>query len=733
MGTAKTDLDRLLREQQVILENASIGISFIQRRVIQRCNQRFAEIFGHASPATLVGNSSLSLYASEAAFKALGQAAYPALAEGSAYKTRMRMRRKDGSLFWSSITGKLIDPSDKEAGSVWIVEDIDELVLAEQSLQTLMQEQALILEHALVGIVFLKNRRVTHCNRLFAAQFGYTPEELQGQTSRQWYLTEADWLEAGRQCYEPLLRGETFRSEMLLARKDGSPLWCDVLAKAIDTQDMDKGSIWITMDITARKAAEAALAQAHAELEDQVAMRTRELNETVQSLHREMAERQQAEEQVRQLALHDTLTGLPNRRSMEQILARTLAEAKNRGDQVAVMFLDLDRFKHVNDAYGHAVGDRLLQEVAQRLRHSLSRPAVLSRQGGDEFVVVLPQLSHKAAVLQCVRQIINALRRPILLDHRETKASCSVGISLYPDDGLTPEALLKHADMAMYKAKEKGRGHHHFFNAALEVELQQRMSLEQALHQAVPEQAFELHYQPQVDIASGRIIGVEALLRWHRPGLGWESPASFIPLAEEIGLIHALGAWALEQACAQAVAWNKQGLAHLRVAVNVSALQLEQAGFGDAVLETLERVGLPVQQLEIEITESVMVRGVDQTLRTLEQLHRAGAFISIDDFGTGYSSLSYLTRLPLSKLKIDRSFVQGIEHRETDAVLCKTLVAMASNLGLEVTAEGVENPEQLNLLTQFGCNNYQGYLFSRPVPADDIATLLLQQQRQLQA
>lgn len=730
MGTNTTDLDRLLREQQVILETASTGISFIQRRVILRCNQRFAEIYGYGSPASLVGTSSLNLYTSEAAFETLGEAAYPELAAGRAYKTRTRMRRQDGTHFWCSLTGKVIDPSDPDAGSVWIVEDIDDLVLAEQALQAVMHEQALILEHALVGIVFLKNRRVTHCNSLFASQFGYTPEELQGQTSRQWYLTEADWLEAGRQCYEPLLRGDTFRSEMLLAKKDGSPLWCDVLAKAIDPLDMEKGSIWITMDITARKAAETALAQAHADLENQVALRTRELNETVNSLHLEMAERRQVEEQVRQMALHDTLTGLPNRRSMDLILTRTLAEAKTRGDQVAVMFLDLDRFKHVNDAYGHAVGDSLLQEVALRLRHTLSSQAVLSRQGGDEFVVVLPHLTHKAAVLQCVRQIGNALRRPIQLDNRETKASCSVGISLFPDDGLTPEALLKHADMAMYQAKEKGRGHHQFFNAKLEVELQQRIALEQALHQAVPQCAFELHYQPQVDISSGQVIGVEALLRWHRPGLGWEPPSSFVPVAEEVGLIHALGAWVLEQACLQTVAWHEQGLGPLRVAVNVSAMQLEQAGFGDTVLQTLKRVGLPAHQLEIEITESVMVRGLDQTLRTLEQLHAAGVSVSIDDFGTGYSSLSYLTRLPLDKLKIDRSFVQGIEHRETDAVLCKTMVAMATNLGLAVTAEGVETPVQLRLLTQFGCNHYQGYLFSRPVPAPDITSLLQAQHRQ---
>ncbi|HRK37628.1 MAG TPA: EAL domain-containing protein [Burkholderiaceae bacterium] len=725
------ELAQTLKEHQVILENASIGISFIQQRTIVRCNQRFAEIYGHASPATVLGVSSLSLYPSVEAFEQLGAAAYPQLATGKAYRTRIQMVRRDGSLFWCSLTSKLIDPSLPDLGSVWIVEDVDELIQSEQSLALLVTEQSLILEHALVGIVFLKNRLVTRCNRLFEETFGYGPGELNGGTSRQWYLSDEDWLAAGQQCYAPLVRGETFRAEMRLGKRDGTPIWCDVLAKAIDPSDMGKGSIWITLDITARKAAEEALAQAYANLEHQVALRTRELSETVQNLHHEIAERRAMERKIEHLALHDTLTDLPNRRYLERSLAQAMADARARAQQVAVLFLDLDRFKHFNDAFGHTVGDELLQAVASRLAAAVPAHATLSRQGGDEFVIVLPAVASRGDVTACVQQIAQALKPLVVLGSREARVTCSIGISLYPDDGLSADALLKHADMAMFQAKHKGQGSFQFFNARLDVELQRRMALEQALHDALQAGSFELHYQPQVEVSTGRLTGVEALMRWHRPGLGWEPPGHFIPVAEDIGLIGALGMWALQQACRQVALWLQAGWPPIRVAVNVSALQLDQPDFVSNVLQALADNDLPAACLELELTEGVMLRDMEATHQTLVQLHEAGIAISIDDFGTGYSSLSYLSRLPLDKLKIDRSFVKDIDTRPSDAVLCRTIVAMARNLGLHVTAEGVETESQLRMLSECGCTHYQGYLFSRPVPAEQVSALLAQQVRRV--
>lgn len=385
-----TEMVRTSQEQQVIFDHAGVGISMLRHRRIERCNQRFAEIYGYSNPEELIGQGSRQFYEQEATYQALGEAAYATLSLGQSYTTRLQMRRRDGRLFWCELTGKLIDPDNPDGGSIWIMNDVDEQVRAEDALRQVLAEQALILEHAPVGVVFLKDRRVTRCNRRFEEMFGYGRGQLDGKTSRCWYLTDEDWREAGRQCYEPLSRGESFNSVMRLGRRDGSALWCEVQAKVVDPSDLSKGSIWITLDITARKQAQDALAQVHASLEQQVAQRTEQLRSTVQSLHHEIAERQQAERRIELLALHDALTGLPNRTFMEQLLERTLRDARRESSQIAIVFLDLDRFKHVNDAFGHDKGDILLQAVAQRLQTAVRESDTVARIGGDEFVIVLP-------------------------------------------------------------------------------------------------------------------------------------------------------------------------------------------------------------------------------------------------------------------------------------------------------------------------------------------------------
>ena len=717
-------LQRTLREQEVILENAGVGIGFIRERVVQRCNRRFAEIFGYADPAAMVGRSSLSLYCSLCDFEQLGRTAYPVLAQGRPYQTRLQMRRAGGEVFWCSLTGKLISPDDEEAGSIWIVEDINERVLAEKALQTALSEQALILDHAMVGIVFLRNRAVTRCNRRFEEMFGYGRGELDGTSSRNWYMTDEDWKTAGRQCYEPLSSGRSFSGEMLLRRKDGSPLWCEVRSKAVNPEDLSQGSIWIAMDLSGRKAAEAALAAANADLEAQVGRRTAELRHTVEVLHQEINERRQAEAQIRHLSLHDPLTGLPNRIFMEQLLEQALRDAAERRQQVAVLLINLDRFKHINDVFGHEEGDRVLGVVAQRMRQATGIADTITRLGADEFVVILPGVDRQTDILEFVRRLSAALRPGIRLGVRECQISCSAGISVFPDDGGTPKLLLQHADMAMRRAKDGGRASHQFFSRQLDREFQDRIELEQAMHHTLQAQGFEIHYQPQIDIASGRIAGVEALARWHRDGTGWIPPGVFIPVAEDSGMIHALGLWVLEQACRQNKAWSDSGIAPLVMAVNVSAMQLAQSGFVEQVLDILARTGMQPGQLELEITESVIMRQVDRAIRVMEQLHAAGIQLSIDDFGTGYSSLSYLRSFPLSRLKIDRSFVKDIDTNPNDEVICRTIVAMAQNLGLEVVAEGVESQTQLDRLASYGCQHYQGYHCSRPLPAREIEPLL---------
>lgn len=327
-------------------------------------------------------------------------------------------------------------------------------------------------------------------------------------------------------------------------------------------------------------------------------------------------------------------------------------------------------------------------------------------------------------VTSCLQRIHDALRQPIQLGIRETRMICSMGVSFYPSDGDSASVLLMHADQAMYLAKDRGRAGHQFFDAELDRQIQARVALEQSLHFALEQRHFVLYYQPQVCMVTGRMVGVEALIRWPREGHGWVSPAEFIPVAEEVGLIVPLGWWVMEEACRQAVVWQQEGLAPFLVAINVSALQLVQPGFVDQVRAILARVGLDPKWLDIELTESVMMGELEQAMSVVRELHEAGIQVSLDDFGTGYSSLSYLSKFHLSKLKIDRSFVSSLESSPEDVVICRTIVAMARNLGLQVTAEGVETDAQRALLAESGCDHCQGYLFSRPVPADAIRTLL---------
>mgnify|MGYP002152242525 CR=1 FL=1 len=713
---------RILNEQRVILDNAGIGICFILQRRIQRCNRRFAEIYGYEEPEQVIDSSSEQLYPDNLSFRKLGVEAYPSLARGERFSTELQMRRADGSLFWCRITGKLIDPFHPEQGSIWIVDDIDQQRRAADSLAQITRQQQLILDHAMVGIVFLHNRCVTSCNRRFAELLGYQPDELIGVSSRLWYADKSIWEAAGERYNAVLSSGRAFEGEMELVRKDGSRFWCDVRSKAVDPNDLSRGGIWIIMDISDRKATEAALVAAREQLEQRVEERTRELEQVVASLHREIEERKIAEERIRHLAQHDSLTGLPNRSLFESRLEEQITLAQARQDSLAVLFVDLDRFKHINDSLGHHEGDMLLRSLAERLRLTVGNQGTLSRIGGDEFVIMLHDINPRSRIEQLITRLQAALVPVFRVGVQEFRISSSIGVAVYPEDGHTPQALIQHADAAMYRAKANGRNRFHFYNHHLDNEQSERVELENALFHALRHNEFELHYQPQVEIQSGQIVGVEALIRWHRPGHGMVSPANFIPLAEENGLITEIGDWVLEHACAQLQRWQEQGL-ELKVSVNLSAPQLDDVQFRDKVARCLKRHQLDPGRLELELTESIIMKHVDQTIRLLEQLSRMGVHLSVDDFGTGYSSLSYLKRFPLNKLKIDQSFVREICLDPDDATICRTIISMADNLNLTVTAEGVEDADQLALLAEFGCHQYQGYFFSRPVPAQQIPDL----------
>lgn len=427
---------------------------------------------------------------------------------------------------------------------------------------------------------------------------------------------------------------------------------------------------------------------------------------------------------IEYLAHHDSLTALANRYSMEIRLEQALASAHRARERLAVMLIDMDRFKNINDTLGHHIGDKLLIEVAHRLRGSVRGADIVARLGGDEFVVVLTGLKGADDALPVGNKILRQLGQPYAVEGHLLHSTPSIGVSVFPDDGGDVDTLLKHADTAMYHAKEHGRNTLSFFTADLTVAAAQRMELERDFRRALAEDGLTLHFQPQVNAVDGQIIGFEALSRWHHPVHGWVPPTQFIPIAEESGLINQLGTWVLDRACSQLANWRAAGVRNVRMAVNLSAHQLRIATLVDDVRTTLEKYSLEADDLELEVTETAAMADPELAVEKLRALRSLGVQIAIDDFGTGYSSLAYLKLLPIQVLKIDRAFVSDIESDQNDAAICAATIALAKSLGLRVIAEGVETETQRDYLTRLDCDCLQGYLFGRPQPAEDCFTLI---------
>jgi len=716
-------IDSMLREQQVIQEHAGVGIAFIRERRIIRCNHRFAEIFGYQLE-DLIGKLGVEVYENAEVFAEVGREAYPLLNRGESYSKRLKMRHKLRGLIWCNIHGKMITPGQPEQGFIWIIHDIDDEVRAEQTLQQVEHEHRLILEHATIGISFLKDRVVTRCNHKFAELFGYQPEELIGTGTQRLHRSEEDYGRIGRDGYRRLKRGLVYESEEILRHRDGSELWADLRAKAINPDDLSQGTIWIAMDISRRKRAEIALNEARQHLEERVKERTRELYDAMKDLHQEIADRRIAEERIRHLAHHDPLTGLPNRSMLEERMMSALLQAERNNEIVAVLFIDLDRFKTINDSLGHQEGDQLLKHAASRFKQCIRSTDIVSRLGGDEFVIILDHLDSRENIDLVVEKVRDKFRQEMQLGLQEVIVTLSIGVSVFPHDGTEPRTLLKNADAAMYHAKEKGRNRYQFFDPHMNESVSERVTLEHALHQAIREQQFQLYYQPQVNLTTHEIVGVEALVRWVHPEKGMISPMDFIPLAEDTGQILELGQWVLQEACHTAQRWQEAGLPAISMSVNLSALQIQSDDFLAQVKAALQDSRLDPHRLDLEITESSIMRNVDETINKLTRLHELGIQLSIDDFGTGYSSLSYLKRFPLDKLKIDRSFVSEIDVDQDDAMICNTIISMAKSLNLSVVAEGAETNAHLSCLRAYGCDIYQGYYFSKPLPESEMAALL---------
>ena len=438
----------------------------------------------------------------------------------------------------------------------------------------------------------------------------------------------------------------------------------------------------------------------------------------------DITERKASEARIAFLAQHDPLTGLPNRTLLRDRLDQALANATRHGTRIALMFLDLDRFKTINDSLGHMTGDRLLQGVAQRLTSCVRETDTVSRQGGDEFLIVLTDVDVPDDAARVAEKILGLLQAPFDVDGQQLGTSFSIGIALYPEDGDSVEVLMKNADTAMYHAKESGRNTYRFFDEAMNINALERLHLENGLRHALAQQEFQLYYQPQVDLASGRIIGMEALLRWFSGVMGGIPPARFIPLAEECGLIVPIGEWVLHTACRQAAAWQDAGYPPIPVAVNLSALQFRRSDIVATVAAALTTGGIDGRWLELELTESLLMQSGPDILTTLGRLKALGVRLSIDDFGTGYSSLAYLKRFPVDRLKVDQSFVRDLTDDPDDATIVRAIIQLGHNLHLDVIAEGTETPEQMVFLLREGCAAAQGYLFSPPLPAEAVTGLL---------
>jgi len=607
----------------------------------------------------------------------VNQAYADSLATRTPYEIAHRLRMPDGRIKWVNERCEThYDEQGKALRSAGTVQDITERKLAEEALLL----YANVFEHSGEAILISdSDQRILAVNPAFTRLTGYTINEIRGANPNILASGQTP-TETYRAMWTALDQAGYWQGEIVDRRKDNTlyPKWMAISA-VHDVEGNITHYIASFTDITERKMAEA---------------------------------------QISQLAYHDTLTGLLNRFSLKSQLEQALAMAHRDQRALAVMFLDMDRFKTINDTLGHAVGDKLLMEVANRLRNSVRESDIVARPGGDEFVVVLTEVEDATAAARLADKILQVLGQRYRLGKNELHSTVSIGLAFYPNDGDDGETLMKNADTAMYHAKSQGRNNIQFFTAEMNQAAVKRLMLDQDLREAVETKQFELHYQPQLDSRNGRTVGVEALVRWRHPRNGLVSPAEFIPVAEETGLILQLGEWVLDEACRQLRIWRDDGIKDVTMAVNLSAHQLHAPVLLAQVAHALEKHGLAGADLELEITESVAMHDPDASISKLKALRDLGVRLSIDDFGTGYSSLSYLKLLPIHTLKLDQSFVRDIETDSNDVAICTATIALAHNLGLAVTAEGVETEAQRLLLTSHHCDFMQGFLFSRPLPAE---------------
>ena len=718
-----TEARQAASEVQAILSNASIGILFTRNRVIRRANPAFCLMFGYAQNEPL-GVSTRILYPSEDAYRALGADAYPQLACGLPFTTSRTLVRKDGQHAWVQMIGYRVNPRDPDKGTIWMLEDRTREKTDEQSLRDALLENRAILDNAVMGIAVVEKGRTLHCNSKMEALFGAPPGGMDGHPVRALYPDQSSWTVARELSERNFGAGQVHMAEHEMVRRDGSRFWARLSGRLIDASQATGRSVWLVDDVTDQREAADAIRRARDELEIRVAERTAELAGANALLQDEINVRRQAEARAHHMAYHDSLTGLPNRALLSECLVATMATARANGRKLALLFLDLDRFKHINDSLGHLVGDQLLRDVALRLRAAVRPGDTVARLGGDEFVVLLPDVEHGGQASRVGDKIIDVLALPCRIEGHSLHISPSIGICLYPDDGADVDTLMRHADAAMYQAKAAGRNNYQFFTERMNQAAARHFALESSLRGALARHEFELHYQPIMCTQTRRVCGLEVLLRWRRDGHELIGPDEFIPILEESGMIVAVGEWVIRSACGQIRTWQQEGLETAPLAINLSPRQFMHRGLVESIRAIVDETGIAPGQIEFEITETALMQHGGQTLEILRQINAMGFCLSIDDFGTGYSSLAYLKRFPVRKIKIDRVFVRELEASTEDQAIVAAVMALAGSLQLLVVAEGVETEGQFALLRSFGCQYAQGYLFARPLPSHEAGRLL---------
>ena len=620
-----------------------------------------------------------------------------ALESARPFDLEYRLIYSDGSIRWVWDRGAGIQGSGAAASVEGLIQDITQRKSAEQALREAERRYHGLFDNAIEGIFrTTPEGKYLDANPALAHLYGFdSPQELIGSLH-----------DIGRQLYvDPQRRDEFMR--IIKARGSVTGFESEVYRKNGDV-------IWISENARAVLAEDGSPLGYEGTVED-------------------ITERRRYQARIEHQANYDTLTGLANRSLLQDRLEQALLTSTTYGTQIAVAFVDLDRFKFINDSLGHQFGDHLLRAVAARLQSCVRECDTVARLGGDEFVLLINGHAGADSVHQIMDRILTAVSEPWVIEQGEFHVTCSIGVALHPADGEDAQTLLKHADSAMYRAKDSGRSNFQFFTRELNALMTERLEMESLLRRALERDQFALRYQPRIDLRSGRIVAAEALLRWRIPQRGTIPPRRFIGLAEETGLIVPIGRWVLESACAQNKAWQDAGLPPIVVAVNVSPRQFRQESLVKSVAEVLRSTGLAPQYLELELTESMVMHDAAHLVAMLDELKRLGVQISVDDFGTGYSSLSYLKRFPVDRLKVDRSFVEHMTSDTNDATIVRAIIALGHNLGLKVVAEGVEFGEQARLLSDNHCDEAQGFLFSRPVSSRRLQRFLRSRVRSLSA